>query len=40
MMGLNNDSLILEKSNIIDYSILAIVNHKSCVIRFGVIDYL
>jgi hypothetical protein len=40
MIGLNNDSLMLEKQNIIDYSILAIINTKQSTIRFGVIDYL
>ena len=37
---INNDSLCLSKTNIIDYSLLAIVNTKDKKIRFGIIDYL
>lgn len=37
---INNDSLCLSKTNIIDYSLLAIVNTKEKKIRFGIIDYL
>ena len=37
---INNDSLCLSKTNIIDYSLLAIINTKEKRIRFGIIDYL
>lgn len=39
-VSLNNDSLVLAKSNIIDYSLLTIIDKKNLIIRFGVIDYL
>lgn len=37
---INNDSLCLSKTNIIDYSLLTIINKKDKRIRFGIIDYL
>ena len=36
----NNDSLCLSKQNIVDYSLLAIIDTKSKKVRFGIIDYL
>lgn len=39
-ISINNDSLSLAKSNIIDYSLLAVVNKKDKWIRFGIIDFL
>jgi len=37
---INNDTLCLQKYNIVDYSLLMIINKKSKRIRFGIIDYL
>lgn len=37
---INNDSLCFQKSHIIDYSLLTIIDKKSKTIRFGIIDYL
>ena len=37
---INNDSLFLAKSNIVDYSLLAIINKTRKTIRFGIIDYI
>jgi hypothetical protein len=37
---INNDSLCLSKQNIIDYSLLAIINTRDKKVRFGIIDYL
>ena len=36
---INNDTLCLSKSNIIDYSLLTIIDVKRKKIRFGIIDY-
>ena len=37
---INNDSLCLQKTNIIDYSLLMIIDTKDKRVRFGIIDYL
>ena len=37
---INNDTLCLQKYNIVDYSLVAIINKKARRIRFGIIDYL
>lgn len=37
---INNDSLCLSKTNIVDYSLLTIINKKTKRVRFGIIDYL
>jgi len=37
---INYDSLCLSKTNIIDYSLLTIINKNEKRIRFGIIDYL
>lgn len=37
---INNDTLCLSKSNIIDYSLLTIVDTKRKKVRFGIIDYV
>ena len=37
---INNDTLCLSKSNIIDYSLLTIVDKKHKKVRFGIIDYV
>ena len=39
-MTLHNDTYLLSKNNIVDYSILAIVDMKKKLIRFGIIDYV
>jgi 1-phosphatidylinositol-3-phosphate 5-kinase len=36
----NNDTLCLAKSQIIDYSLLVIINKKTKKLRFGIIDYV
>ena len=36
----NNDSIFLCKNNIIDYSLLTMINEKKKTIRFAIIDYL
>ena len=36
----NNDTLCLAKSQIIDYSLLVIINTKTKKLRFGIIDYV
>lgn len=36
----NNDTLCLSKSQIIDYSLLLIINTKTKKLRFGIIDYV
>jgi hypothetical protein len=38
--SLDLDSHMLAKTNIIDYSLLTIINRQAKTIRFGVIDYL
>ena len=37
---INNDTLCLSKSNIIDYSLLTIIDTKRKKVRFGIIDFL
>ena len=37
---INNDTLCLSKSNIIDYSLLTIIDTKRKKVRFGIIDYV
>mmetsp|Transcript_16997 Transcript_16997/g.12068 ORF Transcript_16997/g.12068 Transcript_16997/m.12068 type:complete len:129 (+) Transcript_16997:705-1091(+) len=37
---INNDTLVLNKNNIVDYSLLTIIDTKRKKIRFGIIDYL
>ena len=37
---INNDTLCLKKANIIDYSLLTIIDLKRKKIRFGVIDFV
>ena len=36
----NNDTLCLSKSQIIDYSLLVVINTATKQIRFGIIDYV
>ena len=37
---INNDTLCLSKSNIVDYSLLTIIDTKKKQVRFGIIDYV
>ena len=37
---INNDTLILSKSNIVDYSLLTIIDTKRKKVRFGIIDFV
>lgn len=37
---INNDTLCLSKSNIVDYSLLTIIDTKRKKLRFGIIDYV
>jgi hypothetical protein len=37
---INNDTLCLSKSNIVDYSLLTIIDMARKKIRFGIIDYV
>lgn len=37
---INNDTLCLSKSNIVDYSLLTIIDTKRKRVRFGIIDYV
>jgi 1-phosphatidylinositol-3-phosphate 5-kinase len=37
---INNDTLFLSKSNIVDYSLLTIIDKKRKQVRFGIIDYM
>ena len=39
-ISINNDSQMLASTNIIDYSLLTVINEKKKKIRFGIIDYL
>jgi hypothetical protein len=39
-ISLHNDSLTLQNDNIIDYSMLVIINNRTKTIRIGIIDYL
>ena len=36
----NNDTLCLAKAQIVDYSLLVIINKKTKKLRFGIIDYV
>mmetsp|Transcript_4753 Transcript_4753/g.3278 ORF Transcript_4753/g.3278 Transcript_4753/m.3278 type:complete len:116 (+) Transcript_4753:1365-1712(+) len=36
----HNDTICLAKNNIIDYSLLTIIDTKKKKVRFGIIDYL
>ena len=36
----NNDTLCLSKSEIMDYSLLVVINKKTKKVRFGIIDYV
>ena len=37
---INNDTLFLSQSNIVDYSLLTIIDTKRKKVRFGIIDYV
>jgi hypothetical protein len=37
---INNDTLILSKANIVDYSLLTIIDTKRKKVRFGIIDFV
>lgn len=37
---INNDTLCLSKSNIVDYSLLTIIDTKRRKVRFGIIDFV
>jgi len=37
---INNDTLCLSKSNIVDYSLLTIIDTKRKIVRLGIIDYV
>ncbi len=38
--ALNNDSLMLSKVNVMDYSLLIILNPETKILRGGIIDYM
>lgn len=38
--ALNNDSLMLSKVNVMDYSLLVILDTQNCILRAGIIDYM
>lgn len=40
MICINNDSLFFSRSNIVDYSLLVIIDKEKKTIRFGIIDYI
>lgn len=40
MICINNDSLFFSRSNIVDYSLLVIIDKKKKTVRFGIIDYI
>lgn len=40
MICINNDSLFFSRSNIVDYSLLVIIDKDKKTIRFGIIDYI
>lgn len=40
MQGIENDTKFLSKHNLIDYSLLLIIDRKNSLIRLGIIDYL
>jgi hypothetical protein len=37
---INNDTMFLSKCNIVDYSLLTIIDKKRKKVRFGIIDYM
>ena len=37
---INNDTLCLSKANIVDYSLLTIIDLEKKKVRFGIIDYV
>ena len=39
-IALHNDTFFLSKANIVDYSLLVIINRTTKKLRFGVIDYV
>lgn len=40
MIWINNDSLFFSRSNIVDYSLLVIIDNEKKTVRFGIIDYI
>ena len=40
MICINNDSLFFSRSNIVDYSLLVIIDKERKTVRFGIIDYI
>ncbi|CAI2382914.1 unnamed protein product [Moneuplotes crassus] len=40
MICINNDSLFFSRSNIVDYSLLVVIDKKNKTVRFGIIDYI
>jgi hypothetical protein len=40
MICINNDSLFFSRSNIVDYSLLVIIDTENKKVRFGIIDYI
>lgn len=40
MICINNDSLFFSRSNIVDYSLLVIIDKEKKTVRFGIIDYI
>lgn len=40
MICINNDSLFFSRSNIVDYSLLVIIDKENKTVRFGIIDYI
>jgi 1-phosphatidylinositol-3-phosphate 5-kinase len=40
MIWINNDSLFFSRSNIVDYSLLVIIDKAKKTVRFGIIDYI
>ena len=39
-LAINQDTLLLSKNNIVDYSLLMVLNKQTLKVRFGIIDYL
>lgn len=40
MIWINNDSLFFSRSNIVDYSLLVIIDKEKKSVRFGIIDFI
>ena len=40
MICINNDSLFFSRSNIVDYSLLVVIDKEKKTVRFGIIDYI